>query len=119
MALPADARSHHTVWLRDGNERAVAVRYAVAGDRLVCFGDEGLASVRAGRRVSATVHAIACGPPLVTFDATVREIAPDEVDIVTVSELLANVMDGDGTVDGAVRWLDEQRRRRRMVELVP
>lgn len=119
MALPAEARSHHTVWLRHGDERAVPVRYAVAGDHLLCFGDDGLASASDGQRLSATVHAIACGPPLVSFDVTVRDVPPERVDLANVGDLLANVMHGDGTVDGAIRWLDEQRRQRRVVELVP
>lgn len=119
MALPAETRSHHTVWLRHGDGRAVPVRYAVAGDHLVCFGDDGLTSVPDGQRLSATVHAIACGPPLVTFDVTVQEMPPELVDMASVGDLLANVMHGDGTVDGAVRWLDEQRHHRRIVELVP
>ena len=119
MALPVDAQSHHTIWLRQGDSPAHPVRYAVAGDHLVCFGDDGLTAVQDGQRMSATVHAIACGPPLVTFDVTVREMLPDDVDILTMSDLLANVMEGDGTVEGAVRWLDGERHHRRIVELVP
>ena len=119
MGLPAEARSHHTVWLRDGEERAVAVRYVVAGEHLVCFGDHGLSSVPDGQHVSATVYAIACGPPLVTFDVTVRELSPEQADMASVGELLENVMRSDGTLEGAVRWLDEQRRSRRILELVP
>ena len=68
------------------------VRYVVAGEHLMCFDDDGLRSVPDGQRVSATVGAIACGPPLVTFDVTVREMAPEQVDMASVGELLENVM---------------------------
>lgn len=119
MGLSAEARSHRTVWLRRGDDRAVAVRYAVAGDHLLCFGDKGLSSVGDGRRVSATVHAIATGPPLVTFEVTVREMSPEQVDLNDVGDLLADVVRGDGSVEGTVRWPKEQRQRRRIVELVP
>ncbi len=119
MALPAEVRSHHTVWLRDGEERAVPVRYAVAGEHLVCFGDNGLSSMADGQHVTATVHAIACGPPLVTFGVTVHEMAPERVEMASVGELLENVMRSDGSVESAVRWLGAQRSSRRILELVP
>ena len=119
MRLPAEARSHHTIWLRDGEERAVPVRYVVAGEHLVCFGDNGLSSLPDGRRVSAAVHAIACGAPLIAFDVTVQVLAPEQVAMASVGELLENVVRSDGTLEDAVRWLTEQRSRRRIVELVP
>jgi len=119
MALPAEVRSHHTVWLRDGDERAVPVRYAVAGEHLVCFGDKGLSSMPDGRNVTATVHAIACGRPLVTFGVTVHQMAPEHVDLGNVGELLENVIRSDGSVESATRWLRAQRNSRRMLELVP
>jgi hypothetical protein len=118
MSLPTETRSFHTVWIHHGEERAVVARYTLAGDRLVCFGDKRLSGVADGEPVSAAIHAIANGGPVVTFTATLREVAPDAVEIGTLSELLANVMRHDGTVEGAVRWLDEQRRTRRVVELV-
>lgn len=97
----------------------MAVRYVVAGEHLVCFGDDGLSSMPDGQHVSATVHAIAAGPPLVTFGVTVHEVAAERADMASVGELLENVMRSDGTVEGAVRWLQEQRRSRRILELVP
>lgn len=118
MAVPAEARSFHTVWIRLGNERSVAARYTLADGHLVCFGDNGLSALADGDRVSATIHAIANRGPVVTFPAVVREVRPEAVEIGTLSELLANVMRHDGTVEDAVRWLDEQRRTRRVVELV-
>jgi hypothetical protein len=118
MSLPTEARSFHTVWINHGDEQAVAARYTLTGDRLLCFGDKRLSGVADGEHVSASIHAIANGGPLVTFPATLREVAPDAVGIGTLSELLANVMRHDGTVEGAERWLDEQRRTRRVVELV-
>lgn len=119
MALPAEVRSHHTIWVRRGEDRAVAVRYAMAGDHVLCFGDNGLREVADGQRVSATVHAIAMGAPLATFDATVRDMAPAQVDLNDVGDLLANVVRGDGSVAGTLRWLEKQRQERRLVELVP
>jgi hypothetical protein len=113
MSLPAEARSFHTVWIRHGDDRSVSARYTLAGDRLVCMGDNGLSGLADGEHVSATIHAIANGGPVVTFPATIREVAPEAVDTGTLSELLANVMRHDGTVEGAIRWLDDQRRTRR------
>lgn len=118
MSLPADARSYHTVWIRKGEGRAVATRYAMAADHLVCFGDDGLRDVADGDQVSATIHAIANGAPVVTFAATVRDVSPDAVDLGSLGDLLSNVMRHDGSLDDAVRWLGEQRRTRRVVELV-
>ncbi len=118
MSLPAEARSFHTVWIRHGDDRSVSARYTLAGDHLVCFGDNGLSGLADGEQVSATIHAIANGGPVVTFLATVRDVAADTVETGTVGELLANVMRHDGTVEGALRWIDDQRRTRRSVELV-
>ena len=42
MSLPAAVTSHHTAWVLIPGSTAHPVRYAVDGDRLVCFGDESL-----------------------------------------------------------------------------
>jgi hypothetical protein len=62
------------VWVRRPAGRAVAVRYAVEGDALVCLGDGGLAEIPAGTRVEAAIHEIHNGPPLALFSATLREL---------------------------------------------
>ena len=118
MSLPAAARSYHTVWIRRGEGRAVATRYVMDGDHLVCFGDDGLRDVGDGEQVTATIHAIANGAPVTSFAATLRDVPQDAVELGSLGDLLANVMRHDGTLEGAVRWLEEQRRTRRVVELV-
>ena len=94
MTLPAAVKSHHTVWVSAPGARPRAVRYAVDGERLVCFGDDGLASVPDGSRVSLAVHEIAGGEMLATFSATMRELAPDAIDTNALVELL-ELCDGD------------------------
>jgi hypothetical protein len=91
MALPPDVRSYHTVWVTAPGRRPVPVRYALDGDDLVCFGDDGLSAVPAGTHVSATVHKIACGPPVATFGAVVRDLAPDDVPLGLVAEVAGNL----------------------------
>lgn len=81
MALPGEARKYHSVWVSGGAHRPVLVRYAVDGDSLVCFGDGRLAEFADGERVAATIHDLHDGPPLVTFPVTVRELAPEEVEL--------------------------------------
>lgn len=88
MSIPSEARSHHTVWVRPPSGRALALRYAVDGESLVCLGDDGLADVAAGTRVEAAIHEIHNGPPLVLFSATVRDL-----DSATVADgLLSDVI---------------------------
>ena len=41
MLLPAPAKGHHTVWVHGPSCPPRAVRYAVDGERLVCFGQRG------------------------------------------------------------------------------
>jgi hypothetical protein len=94
------------------------VRYAVDGERLVCFGDDGLADVPDGSRVSLSIHEIAGGPALAEFSGTVRRLAPDAIDANALIELLAHVPLGR-TIDEVHASLDEHRNRRRVVELVP
>ena len=119
MTIPKEISSYHTVWVRsrDGHGRAVSARYATSGEHVYCFGDDGLVEVLDGERVAATVHRIANGPPLFEFWATVRTVAPDKVDPEVLSELLAHVSLGR-TLSEVQHSLDDQRQRRRVVELV-
>jgi hypothetical protein len=116
MTLPAEVRSFHTVWVSAPGRRPVPVRYATNGDEIVCFGDDGLASVPDGTRVSATVHRIACGPPVATFHATVRDLDGEAVPLGLVADVAGNLSlpsGGDGDP------LEALRRRRRIVALRP
>ena len=81
------------------------------------FGDDDLAQVLDGERVAATVHRIANGPPLFEFSATVRTMASDQVDPEVLNELLAHLPLGR-TPTEVQHSLDEQRQRRRIVDLV-
>jgi hypothetical protein len=117
MSLPAPVKSHHTVWITPPAGKPRAVRYAVDGDRVVCFGDDGLASVPDGTRVSAAVHEIAGGVALATFPASLRTLAPAEVDTNVLVELLAHVALG-GTLAEVEANIDAHRSQRRVVELV-
>ena len=90
MALPAGVSSHHTAWVAAAGSEPHPVRYAVDGDRLVCFGDDGLVGVPDRTRVSVSIQLDltdfaralrgVCFQPC-TF--TIRGDVPD-------SELLAN-----------------------------
>ena len=79
MALPAETQGHYSVWVSRPGHRASAERYAVDGDKLIVFGDQRLADLQDGDRVSATINELHSGPPLVTFPVSVREVASDEV----------------------------------------
>jgi hypothetical protein len=114
-ALPDEVSSYHTVWVTVPGRPPVALRYATAGDRLYCFGDGELGDVADGTRVQAALHRIASGPPVVSFDVTVRTVTADDVEREALLELLAHVPLG--------RSLDEveesvtRHRARRVVEL--
>ena len=87
MRLPNEARKAHTVWVSWLGHRSVPVRYAVEGEELVCFGDDGLAGVVDGQRVSAMIGDLHSGPLLVTFSATVHELPEAEVGLGLLAEV--------------------------------
>jgi hypothetical protein len=116
MSLPAPVKSHHTLWVTPPGGKPRAMRYAVDGDRVVCFGDDGLASVPDATRVSVAVHEIAGGAALATFPASLRTLAPEEVDTNVLVELLAHVSLGR-TLAEVEANVEAQRRQRRVVEL--
>jgi len=94
------------------------VRYAVEGDRLICFGDESLADVPDDARVSVSIHEIAGGVLLATFAASLRTLSPDDVDESALAELLDHLPLGRSI--GEVRGhLEDARTHRRIVALVP
>lgn len=117
MPLPRPFTSHHTVWVHCPHCAPRAVRYAVAGDRLVVFGDGPLAAVPDGTQVRATVHDIAGGPPLAEVGATAVAVPGDDVEAGALLELLEHVPLGrtPGEVEGALAG----HRRRRVLTLVP
>jgi hypothetical protein len=67
------------------------VRYAVDGDRMVCFGDELPANARDGQLVFVTIHEIAGGQALAEITTALHDVAADEVDANAVLDLLEHV----------------------------
>ncbi|MFN8028268.1 MAG: hypothetical protein U0W40_18470 [Acidimicrobiia bacterium] len=121
MGLPDEVRSYHTAWVGvaggHGDRHRVPVRYALAGQALVMFGDGGLTAVPHGTPVSVSIHEIHDGPPIVSFTATLHDVAPEDVDVDALAELLAHVSLGRDL--GEVRQhLEEVRAQRRVVALV-
>ncbi len=121
MSVPDEVRGHHTAWVGMAGGGAdhppVPVRYALAGESLVMFGDEELSGVADGSRVTVTIHEIHDGPPLASFGATLRDVDPSEVDREALGELLAHVSLGHDLVEVSEQ-LDEIRAHRRVVALV-
>lgn len=114
----SDVASAKTLWVQRPGRRPAKVRMVATGDRVVCFGDDGLSDVHDGERVDAAVHQLHFGPPLDTFSATVREVPGDEVEREALLELLAHVPLGR-TLEEVEAAVEEQRRTRRILELVP
>ena len=81
MTLPAEVTRHHTAWVHCAECRPHPVRYAVDGDRLVCFGDQLPANATNGRQVFVTVHEIAGGPALAELTGTIHDVAADDLDL--------------------------------------
>lgn len=107
--LPPEVRKRTTVWVSDGQRLARPIRYGVDGESLVCFGDDGLADVPAGSRVSVTLHELHDGPPLLRFDAVLRDLSPSDVSLGMVAEIVGH--------RSHVESYDEIRRTRRIVAL--
>ncbi len=118
MGLPATVTSHHTAWVGLPGGSAHPVRYAVAGDHLICFGDETLAHVPNNARVSVSIHEIAGGVLLATFAASLRTLAADDVSTSAVAELLDHVPLGR-SIEEVRAHLADACTHRRIVELVP
>jgi hypothetical protein len=86
------------------------------GDRIVCFGDDGLRSLPAGTKVTASLGGLADGPLDVMFWAYVRELDPDDVSLALLSDLVGDRSLGR-TSEEVVRNLEAIRRSRRFVTL--
>jgi hypothetical protein len=94
----------------------VAVRYAADDDRLVCLGDDGLASVPAGSRLVASLRGLACGPQVRTFWVRVEDLAGDDVTLGVLAEVVGDRPLGR-TSDEVNRSLEAIRSGRRLVAL--
>jgi hypothetical protein len=118
MTWPAAVTSHHTAWVSVSGSTAHPVRYAVDGNRLVCFGDETLVDVPDNARVSVSIHEISGGHLLATFGASLHRLSPDAITMNALIELLDHVPLGRslGEVEA---HLDDERAHRRVVELIP
>ena len=90
MALPAETKGHYSVWVSRPGHRTSAQRYGIDGDKLIVFGDERLADLQDGDRVSATIHELHNGPPLVTFAVTVRQLNSDEVGLGVFADVVGH-----------------------------
>lgn len=116
MSLPAETRSHHTVWIDIPGGRTVSVRYVSDGDRLLCLGDDGLSSVPAGSRLPAALRSLACGPMVSRFWIRVEEAETEAVSPATLADLLGDRSLGR-TADEVNRNLETMRSTRRFVVL--
>jgi hypothetical protein len=111
MSLPATVTKHHTAWIGCDDCRPHPIRYAVDGDRIVCFGDELPADASDGRRVFVTVHEIAGGQALASLTGTVRDLDVAGIDPNAVLELLEHVALGR-TMDEVQAAVARHRQRR-------
>ncbi|HEY5076736.1 MAG TPA: hypothetical protein VIJ48_04455 [Acidimicrobiia bacterium] len=117
MTLSAEVTRHHTAWVHCADCPPHPVRYAVDGDRLVCFGDQLPANATNGRQVFVTVHEIAGGPALAELTGTIHDVAADDLDPNAILDLLEHVSLGRtaAEVDTAII----RHRQRRIVALEP
>ena len=116
MKLPSEVRTHQTVWIDVPGGRTAAVRYEMDGDRLVCFGDDGLGGLVAGTHITAGVRGLAGGPLDAMFWVHVRDLDPDDVSIALLSDLVGDRPLGR-TAEEVVRNLEDMRHSRRLVAL--
>jgi hypothetical protein len=116
VTLPNEVRSHQTVWIDVPGGRTSGVRYEMDGDRIVCFGDDGLSGLVAGTRVTASLGGLADGPLDAMFWVQVRELDPDEVPIALLSDLVGDRALGR-SIEEVVASLEGMRRSRRLVAL--
>ena len=91
MTLPDTVNRHHTAWVHCDACAPHPIRYAIDGERLVCFGDQLPTEAASGRRVTVTVHEIAGGPPLAEFAGPLHDVNADEVDPNAILDLLEHV----------------------------
>jgi hypothetical protein len=91
MSLPAAVNRHHTAWIQCDGCAPHPFRYAVDGDRIVCFGDRLLGGAGNGRRVTVTVHEIAGGAAVAEFTGSLCDANADDIDANAILDLLEHV----------------------------
>ena len=116
MNLPNEVRHHQTIWVDLPDGRTVGVRYAMDGDRVVCFGDDGLSGAANGERLTAGLRGLASGPPEANFWVRVRELGPEDVTVALLSDIVGDRPLGR-TADEVLRNLEGMRHSRRLVAL--
>jgi hypothetical protein len=116
VSLPAEARSHHTVWLDLPGRGTVAVRYVSDADQLICLGDDGLAEVPSGTTLGASLRALACGPQVRSFRVKVQDLPPDAISLGLLADLVGDHPLGRTTAE-VTRNLEQIRTTRRLVAL--
>ena len=116
MALPAEVKGHQLVWVDLPGGRTRAIRVVADGDRLVCFGDDGLSGVAEGTALFASVRGLACGPLEKYFRVHVHQVGPEDVSLSQVAELVGNTRLGR-TAAEVNAALEGQRSSRRLVAL--
>lgn len=116
MSLPAEVKGHQLVWVDVPGGRTRAIRVVADGDRLVCFGDDGLSGVAEGTGLFASVRGLACGPLEKYFRVRLHQIGPDDVSLGQVADLLGNTRLGH-TAAEVTAALETQRSSRRLVAL--
>jgi hypothetical protein len=116
MTLPAEARSHHTVWIDLPGGRTIPVRYVFDGERMVCLGDEGLAAIPTDSQLFVALRELACGPKVSGFRVHLDDVASDAVSLGLLADLLGDRTLGHST-DEVMRNLEHLRATRRLVAL--
>jgi hypothetical protein len=116
MSLPSEVRQHHTIWVDLPDGRNAGIRYAMDGDRLVCFGDDELGGAADGVRLTADVRGLASGPPEASFWVRVKELVPEEVSIALLSDIVGSRPLGR-SADEVLGTLEAMRHSRRLVAL--
>lgn len=116
MTLPAEVKGHQSIWVDVPGGRTAALRFVVDGDRLLCFGDDGLSTVADGTGLSVSVRGLACGPLEKTFRTRLREVGPEDVSLSVVADLLGNRPLGRTAAEVGTT-LEQHRARRRLVAL--
>jgi hypothetical protein len=111
MTLPAEVTRHHTAWVHCAGCEPHPVRYAVDGDRMICFGDQLPADAIDGRSVFVTVHEIAGGAAVAQLNGTVHDVVAVDVDPNAILDLLEHVSLGRtaAEVDTAITRHRERR----------
>ena len=86
------------------------------GDRLVCFGDDGLSEAVDGTRLTADVRGLASGPPDASFWIRVKDLAPEDVSVALLSDVVGHRPLGRSS-DEVLGNLEAMRHSRRLVAL--